>query len=188
MPRSADPALHNTDTSRATQDASTRNGAGQRTRRESRPMPPATGDDRCTGTDSIFETITHLRQPPGPLLMARKTDVAFAESDIPTYRETSDRIRDLLNVTLESTADVLGVSRASASKNTPLSVDALDRVHSLSVNLERVQAVFGEQTVDWFTAPHSALGGLSPLELQRTRYGERKLATFIQNMLDGAFL
>ncbi|WP_162178688.1 hypothetical protein [Deinococcus marmoris] len=52
----------------------------------------------------------------------------------------------------------------------------------------RGRRVFSEQTVDRFTAPHPALGGLSPLELQRTRYGERKLTAFSQNMLDGAFL
>ncbi len=143
--------------------------------------------DPATQTpDSIFGNITQLRDSPGALLMARNT--SLTDRALPTYRDASGRIRDLLDVNLERAAELLGVSRASAAKNTPLSVDALDRIHSLSVNFEQAQAVFGEQTVGWFTAPHPALEGLSPLDMQRTRYGERRLSTLIQNMLDGAFL
>lgn len=145
-----------------------------------------TTDPAAQTLDSIFGNITQLRDSPGALLMARSP--ALTDSALPTYRDASGRIRDLLNVNLERAAELLGVSRASAAKNTPLSVDALDRIHSLSVNFEQAQAVFGEQTVGWFTAPHPALDGLSPLDMQRTRYGERRLSTLIQNMLDGAFL
>lgn len=135
-----------------------------------------------------FKLLTQLQQPPSFVLLTRHKAVNFDQHIMPTYRDTGNRLRELLGLSLECTADVLGVSRSTASKETPVTVDSLDRVHSLAVNLARAQAVFGDDAVAWFTTPHPALGGLSPLELQRTRYGERELTTFIQNMLDGAFI
>ncbi|GGK43255.1 hypothetical protein GCM10008955_41260 [Deinococcus malanensis] len=109
-------------------------------------------------------------------------------TSVPTLKELTQRVSRLMATNHETTARVLGVSRSTASKNEPVNPDVLDRIHSLSQNLDRAQAVFGDDAVGWFTAPNPALGNLSPLELHQTRYGERHVTEFITGMLDGTFL
>lgn len=65
---------------------------------------------------------------------------------------------------------------------------SLDLLLAVCLAYDRARAVFGESTGAWFTTAHQGLEGLSSLGLLRTRFGERRLNSFIDAMLDRAAL
>lgn len=109
-------------------------------------------------------------------------------TSIPTLRSLTTRVALLLDITVPTAAALLGVSWHRLTPDARPSVDALDRLYALCRTYDLAHNVFGDGTAVWLRTAHPALAGLSPLDLQVTRFGEHGLEAFMQGMLDGAFI
>ncbi len=134
----------------------------------------------------FFSNVTNVdpsERQLSPLLSGELTPPA----GVNTMREIGGRLRQLLDISQEESAKLLGVSRSTIAKAEPPSGDVLDRLYAVGKRFDTVQAMLSDGADEWFRTPHPALGGERPLDLLRTRYGQDQVDDLIQGLLDGNF-
>lgn len=134
----------------------------------------------------LFQTFTNLSLSPDQL-----DPLLSGEHPLPSHihpmRAITAGLGEVLGLSQDESARLLGISRSTALKPTPPSPDVLDRLYMLSQRLELMQDVLGEHADEWFVQPNPALNGARPIDRLRTRKGQAQLDDLIQGMLDGNF-
>jgi len=151
-------------------------------------MTVATRSNQRT-EDNYFTRLTGLSLPEHEL-----SKVLEGESDLPSeinsMKEITANLREVLGLTQEASAHLLGLSRGTLLKDGPPSRNVLDELYALSRSLLTMSQVLSTpaQTLAWFKTPHPALDGETPLDKFRTRYGQEQVNDLIDGLLDGNFL
>jgi uncharacterized protein (DUF2384 family) len=138
-------------------------------------------------TLSYFEQITNVTLPRVEL-----ERLIEGQASVPpeghSMKTITQRLKDVLALTQDESARLLGVSRGTVLKAGPPTQDVLDRLYALSVSLDTMSGMLGDQAVFWFRTPNPALGDARPLDKFRTRYGQEQVEDLIQGLMDGNFL
>ena len=134
----------------------------------------------------LFTTFTNLSLLPDQLDPLLSGDHPLP-ADIHPMRTITAGLGEVLGLSQDEIARLLGISRSTALKPTPPSSDVLDRLYMLSQRLELMQDVLGEHADGWFVQANDALDGRRPIDLLRTRKGQAQLDDVIQALLDGNF-
>ena len=136
---------------------------------------------------TYFELLTNITLPKSQLARLLEGEAPMPP-EAHSMKVITQRLKEVLALTQDETARLLGVSRGTVLKVDAPSEDTLDRLYALSVSLDTMRHVLGDQVVAWFRTPHPALDQASPLGKFRTRYGQEQVEDLIQGLLDGNFL
>lgn len=147
------------------------------------PITPPAASDR----DEIFEFVSGLGTLHGTEIILGG-DAKLLPGTL-SMKRVADRLSLLFGIRKVETAQLMGVSESTVSRRTKPSTDVLDRALTASTIYADVAAVLGPQDARvWFGQPNPALDGRRPIELLRTRTGEKQLEGVITALLNGAFL
>jgi len=139
--------------------------------------------------NSYFTRLTGLSIPKRELGRLLEGEMNLP-GEVYSMKQITAHLRDVLELTQDESARLLGLSRGTLLKDVPPSRDVLDWLYALSRSLATMSQVLDTPmlTLKWFRTPNPALGGARPLEKFRTRYGQEQVEDLIDGLLDGNFL
>ncbi|WP_216328066.1 antitoxin Xre/MbcA/ParS toxin-binding domain-containing protein [Deinococcus aestuarii] len=139
------------------------------------------------GRDEVFKYVTGV-DAPEVIAIIIGGDGRLIPAGVSVGR-VADRLAEVFGVRKAEAARLLGVSESTVSRRTKPSPDVLDRTLAASEVFANVAAVLGPDGArTWFRTPSPAFDDHTPLDLLRTRTGERQVENVVESLLNGAFL
>jgi putative toxin-antitoxin system antitoxin component (TIGR02293 family) len=155
-----------------------------RRRTEPRASGPLTFEG---GRDEVFRYVTGV-EAPDVMSVIIDGDSRRIPAGV-SVKRVADRLAEVFGVRKAEAARLMGVSESTVSRRSKPSADVLDRTLAASDVFSKVAAVLGTDGARaWFRTPNPVFGAHAPIELLRTRTGEKQVENAVEALLNGAFL